>query len=80
VSESRRWFDASDSSIPNIRRDNFAVYENGGRQQIETVEIEHPPVSLGLLMEFGGRAPAFDRLLGEQVASAGPSTFTGTGS
>lgn len=57
--------------IPNIRRDNFAVYENGVWQQIETVEIEHPPVSLGLLMELGGRAPAFDRLLGEQVASAG---------
>src|ERR1700692_2750656 len=57
--------------IPNIRRENFAVYENGVRQQIDTVEIEHPPVSLGLLLEFGGRAPGVNRLLGEQVASAG---------
>jgi Ca-activated chloride channel family protein len=57
--------------IPNIRRDNFVVYENGVRQQIEAVEIEHPPVSVGLLLEFGGRAPGFNRLLGEQVSSAG---------
>ena len=57
--------------IPNIRRDNFVVYENGARQQIEEVEIEHPPVSVGLLLEFGGRAPGFNRLLGEQVSSTG---------
>src|SRR3954462_13114762 len=30
--------------IPDIRRDNFAVYENGKRQQNATVEIEHAPV------------------------------------
>ena len=57
--------------IPNIRRENFVVYENDVRQQIQNVEIEHPPVSLGLLMEFGGRAPGFNRLLGEEVSSAG---------
>jgi Ca-activated chloride channel family protein len=57
--------------IPNIRRDNLVVYENGVRQQIEAVEIEHPPVSVGLLLEFGGRAPGFNRLLGEQASSAG---------
>jgi VWFA-related protein len=57
--------------IPNIRRENFVVYENGVRQQIENVNIEHPPVSIGLLMEFGGRAPGFNRLTAEQVSSAG---------
>ncbi|MCU1300880.1 MAG: hypothetical protein JWQ87_1164 [Candidatus Sulfotelmatobacter sp.] len=62
--------DSSGYFIPNIRRENFAVYENGVRQQIDTVEIEHPAVSLGLLIEFGGRAPGFNRLLGEQVSSA----------
>src|SRR5690349_18784186 len=36
--------------IPNIRRDNFAVYENGVRQTNAMVGIEHSPVSLALLM------------------------------
>jgi VWFA-related protein len=57
--------------VPNIRRENFVVYENEARQQIQNVEIEHPPVSLGLLLEFGGRAPGFNRVLGEEVSSAG---------
>jgi VWFA-related protein len=57
--------------IPNIKRDNFVVYENGVRRQIENVEVEHPPVSLGLLLEFGGRSPGLNRLLGEQISSAG---------
>jgi VWFA-related protein len=57
--------------IPNIRREDFVVYENDVRQQLQNVEVEHPPVSLGLLMEFGGRAPGFNRLLREEVASAG---------
>src|SRR5437867_8561023 len=57
--------------IPNIRRDNFAVYENGVRQHNATVEIEHSPVSLGLLMEFGGRAEALKRLVGLEVSRAG---------
>jgi Ca-activated chloride channel family protein len=71
--------DPSGYFIPNIRRENFAVYENGERQQIETVEIEHPPVSLGLLLEFGGRAPGFNRLLGEQVSSAGRQLLEAVG-
>src|ERR1700693_5879448 len=47
--------------IPNIRRDNFVVYENDVRQQIATVEVEHAPVSLGLLMECGGRHPSLNK-------------------
>ncbi|MGC2769928.1 MAG: hypothetical protein WB607_30845, partial [Candidatus Acidiferrum sp.] len=50
--------------IPNIRRENFVVYENGVRQQNATVDVEHAPVSLGLLMEFGGRSPGLNRDLG----------------
>ncbi|MGD1078009.1 MAG: VWA domain-containing protein [Candidatus Sulfotelmatobacter sp.] len=57
--------------IPNIRRDNFAVYENNIRQHNATVEIEHAPVTLGLLLEFGGRAQALNRSLGTEVARAG---------
>jgi Ca-activated chloride channel family protein len=71
--------DPSGYFIPNIRRENFAVYENGERQQIETVEIEHPPVSLGLLLEFGGRVPGFDRLLSEQVSNAGRQILEAVG-
>jgi VWFA-related protein len=62
--------DANGYFIPNIRRDNFAVYENGVRQQNATVDVEHAPVSLGLLMEFGGRTPGLNRDLGEEVARA----------
>ena len=57
--------------IPNIRRDNFVVYENDIRQQNATVEIEHAPVTLGLLLEFGGRAQTLNRLLASEVARAG---------
>src|SRR5690348_571820 len=57
--------------IPNIRRDNFAVYENGVRQQDLTVEVEQAPVSLALLMEFGGRTPGMNRDLGQEVSRAG---------
>jgi Ca-activated chloride channel homolog len=56
--------------IPSIRRDNFVVYENGLRQQNVTVEIEHAPVSLGMLIEFGGRAQALNRMMGMEVARA----------
>jgi hypothetical protein len=47
------------------------VYENGIRQQNATVEVEHAPVSLGLLIEFGGRTPALNRELGQEVSPAG---------
>ena len=56
--------------IPNVRRENFVVYENGVRQQNATVDVEHAPVSLGLLMEFGGRSPGLNRDLGEEVSRA----------
>jgi Ca-activated chloride channel family protein len=52
--------------IPNIRRENFVVYENGVRQQNAKVEMEHAPASLGLLMEFGGRSPGMNRDLAEE--------------
>jgi len=41
--------------LPNIRRENFAVYEDEVRQKNVTVEIEHAPISVALLMESGGR-------------------------
>ncbi len=56
--------------IPNLRRQNFAVYENGIQQQDTTIEVEHARASLGLLIEFGGQAPGMNRDLGEEVSSA----------
>ena len=57
--------------IPNLRRDNFVVYENGVRQQNATLDIEHAPASLFVLLEFGGPAAAFNRILGPEVSRAG---------
>jgi hypothetical protein len=56
--------------IPNIRRDNFMVFENDVRQSNATVEIEHSPVSLSLLVEYGGRQKAMNRELGSAVKRA----------
>jgi VWFA-related protein len=56
--------------IPNIRRDNFVVYENGVRQENVTCDIEHAPVSLLILLEFGGRAPGFNRAASQTLIGA----------
>jgi VWFA-related protein len=54
--------------LPNIRRDNFAVYEDGVRQQNVSVEIEHAAVSVALLIQFGGRYHELNRTLGLVIA------------
>jgi VWFA-related protein len=56
--------------IPNIRRENFVVYENGARQQNATVEVEHAPVTVGVLLEYGGRYQALNKAIGEEVSRA----------
>ena len=62
--------------IPNIRRENFAVYENGVRQQNATVEIEYATVTVGLLIESGGRYAALNETLWE-AASRATNQFLG---
>ncbi len=57
--------------IPNIRRDNFMISENGVRQNNRTVGIEHAPVTLGVLVEFGGRSQALDRDFAVEISRAG---------
>jgi Ca-activated chloride channel family protein len=54
--------------LPNIRRDNFAVYEDGVRQQNVTVEVEHSPVSVALLIQFGGRYHELNQALALEIA------------
>src|SRR6266478_2000851 len=56
--------------IPNLRRNNFAVYEDGVRQTNATVEIEHARVSLGLLLEYGGRYQGLNKDLVWEVSRA----------
>jgi Ca-activated chloride channel homolog len=56
---------------PNIRPENFAVYEDGVRQKNVTVEVDHSPVSVALLMEFGGRYHELTKILGKDVATVG---------
>jgi VWFA-related protein len=57
--------------LPNIRRENFAVYEDGVRQKIVTVEVEHAPVSVALLLEMGGRYHELNRVLALEVPLIG---------
>jgi Ca-activated chloride channel homolog len=62
--------DPSGYFIPNIRRENFVVYENNVRQQNVSVEIEHATVSLLVLMEYGGRSAGLNNILAEQISRA----------
>jgi VWFA-related protein len=57
--------------LPNLRRDNFVVYEDGVRQKNVSVEVEHAPVSIALLMEFGGRYHELNQALGREVDEIG---------
>jgi Ca-activated chloride channel homolog len=57
--------------LPNLRRENFAVYEDGVRQKTVSVEVEHSPVTAALLMEFGGRYHELNRALGLDVHEIG---------
>jgi VWFA-related protein len=59
----------ADVSAQNVRRDNFAVYDNGVLQKDVTVGIEHEPVALGVLIEMGGRSQQVNRALSMEVPS-----------
>jgi Ca-activated chloride channel homolog len=56
--------------IPNIRRENFVVYEDGVRQTNATVDIEHAAVSLGSLLEYGGHYQGLNKELTREVSRA----------
>jgi Ca-activated chloride channel homolog len=57
--------------LPNIRPENFAVYEDGVRQKNVSVEVEHSPVSIALLMEGGSRYHEVNKLLGDEMPHFG---------
>jgi len=56
--------------IPNLRRNNFAVYEDGIRQRNATVEVEHAPVTVAILMEMGGRSQQLNKMLATEAGYA----------
>jgi VWFA-related protein len=56
--------------IPSLRPDNFLVYEDGVRQNDTTVEVQRSPVTLGILLEYGGRFSAINTTLGQDVSTA----------
>jgi VWFA-related protein len=57
--------------LPNIRRENFVVYEDGVRQKNVDVDVEHAPVSIALLLECGGRYHELNKILGSEIPSVG---------
>lgn len=63
--------DPSGYFLPNIRPENFAVYEDGVRQKDVDVQVEHAAVSVALLMEFGGRFHEFNKELAYEVPTIG---------
>lgn len=56
--------------IPNLRSENFAVYENGVRQPDINVSVERAPASIGLLLEFANLMPGLGKLLGSDISEA----------
>jgi hypothetical protein len=62
--------DSNGYFIPDIHRENFAVYEDGIRQQNATVEIEHAAVCAGVLVEYGGHYRALNEALAASVSMA----------
>ena len=56
--------------IPNLRADNFVVYENGARQQLASASIERAPASIGLLLEFASPMPGLGEALQGDISEA----------
>ena len=57
--------------IPNLRPENFAVYEDGVLQKDATVDIDHAAVSLSVLLEGGGRYQEINQILRTEIPSLG---------
>lgn len=57
--------------LPNLRPDNFAVYEDGVHQKNVNVEIERGPVSIALVLEFGGRYHELNKKVAMEMPEIG---------
>ena len=57
--------------LPNLRPENFVVYEDGVRQKNVDVDIERAPATVALVLEFGGRYHELNKRLGLEVPQIG---------
>jgi hypothetical protein len=55
--------------IPNLRREHFAVYEDGVVQKNATVDIDHAAVSMSVLLEGSGRYQELNQMLRTEIPS-----------
>lgn len=62
--------DSRGDYFPAARPENFVVYEDGTRQKDVAVEIQRSPVSLGVVLEYGGRYPSLNEAISGAVSSA----------
>jgi VWFA-related protein len=71
--------DPNGNFIPNIGRNSFVVYDNGVRQRNISIDIEHAPVTVALLMEWGGRYPALNKSVTQEISRAGHQVLDALG-
>jgi VWFA-related protein len=62
--------DVTGAFIPNLRRSHFAVFEDGIRQNNVTVEVEHAPITVAVLVEAGGRSQQLNQAIAWDAAYA----------
>ena len=53
--------------VPNLRRNNFAVFDDGVPQRNVTVDVEHAPLTIAVLVEMGGRSQQLNEALARDV-------------
>lgn len=63
--------DPNGTFVPNLRPQNFAVYEDGVRQRNATIDVEHAAVTMAVLLEGGGRYQQLNKILGTEVPYVG---------
>lgn len=56
--------------IPALTRDSFVVYEDGVRQNDVNVEIQRAPLTLGVLLEHGGRYHTLNDTITDAVSQS----------
>jgi VWFA-related protein len=65
--------------MSNAHPDSFAVYDNGVRQHDVNVAVEHTPISIGILLEYGGRYHTLNEIRGQDVPAAAEELLDQTG-
>ncbi len=65
--------------MSNAHPDSFAVYDNGVRQHDVNVAVEHTPISIGILLEYGGRYHTLNEIRGQNVPTAAEEWLDQTG-